>query len=174
MNADLIKAANLLREAGFNLKSLTRDFIHPCLTVDGTPISPSANGFHQAMKAGKPVYERVLGEFVISVESANAADPAEDWFDCQVTVAKSTAPIVSLTGYGWLQVVSGAEFVGQDQGYLSNWYLNNVGYDPVAEEPNIGFAELVSSCEELALINNCGGVDSAAYLSIEGIRARED
>lgn len=44
------------------------------------------------------------------------------------------------------------DFDSMDQTELAAWYENNVGYNPVEDDPTISLAELRSNCKEMALI----------------------
>lgn len=53
---------------------------------------------------------------------------------------------------------------------LCAWYVENVGYNPVEDDPTITLEHVRENCEEHALIELCEGIDTEAYHRIEALR----
>lgn len=53
-----------------------------------------------------------------------------------------------------------ADFTSMNQDELVAWYVKNVGYDPVADDPSTELEELRARCAEMLEIDQSGGLDS--------------
>jgi hypothetical protein len=53
-----------------------------------------------------------------------------------------------------------ADFTNMDMDELVAWYVQNVGYDPVADDPSTDLEELRARCTEMLEIDRAGGLDS--------------
>lgn len=53
-----------------------------------------------------------------------------------------------------------ADFTNMNLDELVAWYVKNVGYDPVADDPSTELEELRSRCTEMLQIDLNGGLDS--------------
>jgi len=62
------------------------------------------------------------------------------------------------------------EFARMSLHELAAWHEEFVGYDPVDDDPSIELETLRENCRELALIENCGGLDTDAYHRVEALR----
>lgn len=69
---------------------------------------------------------------------------------------------------------TGSAFDSMKQAELSAWYMENIGYDPIKEDPLMSLEVLRSKCKEHALIDLCGGLDTVAYQEIEAQRRIAD
>jgi|LNAP01.1.fsa_nt_gb hypothetical protein len=53
-----------------------------------------------------------------------------------------------------------ADFTTMDMAGLVAWYVQNVGYDPVEDDPTTELEELRARCTEMLEIDRAGGLDS--------------
>ncbi|WP_282366567.1 hypothetical protein [Pseudomonas sp. PS02290] len=53
-----------------------------------------------------------------------------------------------------------ADFSTMDMNGLVKWYIKNVGYDPVEDDPSTDVEELRARCTEMLEIDRAGGLDS--------------
>lgn len=53
-----------------------------------------------------------------------------------------------------------ADFSTMDMDGLVAWYVKNVGYDPVEDDPSTDLEELRERCTEMLEIDRAGGLDS--------------
>jgi hypothetical protein len=67
-------------------------------------------------------------------------------------------------------LLGGPDFNSMDKSALGEWYKNEVGYNPVEDDPAISLEELRENCKEMDLIERCGGIDTPEYQQIEAQR----
>ncbi len=70
-------------------------------------------------------------------------------------------------------IPSDSAFDRMTQEQLSAWYLQQVGYDPMQDDPEQDLESFRADCKEYALIIRCGGLDADAYPLIEAQRKAE-
>lgn len=60
-----------------------------------------------------------------------------------------------------------ADFTTMDMAGLVAWYVQNVGYDPVEDDPSTELEELRARCTEMLEIDRAGGLDGVSISSNE-------
>lgn len=68
-----------------------------------------------------------------------------------------------------------ADFTTMDMAGLVAWYVQNVGYDPVEDDPTTELEELRARCTEMLEIDRAGGLDGVSISSNEdaGMKATQ-
>ncbi|WP_421526903.1 hypothetical protein [Pseudomonas brenneri] len=90
---------------------------------------------------------------------------AESWLDENPCDSDSLADAKVLA-----RSVLEIDFDSMDQTQLAAWYENSVGYNPVDDDATLTLEQLRTNCKEMALIERCGGIDTAEYQHIEAQR----
>lgn len=178
-----VEVAQALKDSGFNFPHELGLFLHPMLNDKGDTVDPLSLGFTIiGTGGGCEALELTVGEFVILITSDDGCsipDEAE-WVDSLIGIYRSVyqEELAMFTGLQWLEMVCAlVNSIPTDHDLdtkplteLSAWYFDRVGYDPLKDDPEMTPDNLRAVCKEYALIERCGGLDSAAYRIIEASR----
>lgn len=177
------EAIQSLQAAGFKFPHELGLFRHPLLADDGSFIDPRTLGFEEVTTGGGcAALQLMVGEFRILLTSDDGCSvPDEDeWAEALigVDVSEDRDEVTTVTGLQWLEMVcsltgtvlSDEQLDSKSLPELSAWYVEEVGYDPLEDDPTLTPETFRADCKERLLIERCGGVDSEAYHSIEAKR----
>lgn len=179
------EAARTLKAKGFQFPHELGLFAHPLLDGEGNTVDPRSHGFEEIHTGGGCMaLELKVGEFRLCLTSEDGCSfPEEvDWAETLVGVLRAAdrEEVGIFTGLEWLEVVSAmTKGIPTDQDIdrmsavdLSAWYVEQVGYDPLIDDPTLTLEAFRGQVKEYSLIECCCGLDSDAYRSIEAERTR--
>lgn len=177
------EAAQPLKDAGFQFPHELGLFSHPFLDDAGDTIDPVTLGFEPVHTGGGCMaHELVVGDYVLCLTSEDGCSLPEEpyWYENLIGVLRAgdREEIAVLTGLEWLEVVAAmTRGVVTDQAVdrmsateLSAWYVEQVGYDPLTDDPSLTLEAFRDQVKEHALIERCNGLDGDAYQLIEAQR----
>ncbi|HBO6962796.1 TPA: hypothetical protein L4936_001544 [Pseudomonas aeruginosa] len=179
-------ALQALIAAGFKFPHELGLFQHPMLTADGHNVDPRELGFTvYPTGGGCDALVLQVGEFTIMLtdDDGRFCPEAHEWPQSQIGIYQGDDrdEVAVLSGLQWLELVSemvnsipsDSTFDRMTQEQLSAWYVEQVGYDPMQDDPEQDLESFRADCKEYALIMRCGGLDADAYRLIEAQRKAE-
>lgn len=172
-----------LKDVGFQFPHELGLFSHPFLDDAGNTIDPTALGFVPVHTGGGCMaLELVVGDYVLCLTSEDGCSLPEEpyWYENLIGVLRASdrEEVAVLTGLQWLEAVAAmTKGIVTDQAVdrmtateLSAWYLEQVGYDPLTDDPSLTLEAFRHQVKEHALIERCGGLDGDSYRSLEALR----